>query len=82
MKHTATQLANWRRYEATRQRGRWNMLSVYARRATGLSHTDYRYCREHYTTLRQQALLKLKLASAIAVLLSTVIQEILKERKP
>lgn len=31
---------------------------------------------------RHRDQLKLKLASAIAVLLSTVIQEILKERKP
>ena len=53
--HTPKQLADWRRYEEVRQRGRFNMYDPNARRLTGLSPSAYSYCMKHYETLRAEA---------------------------
>ena len=55
MTFTTQQLENWRRYEAVRQRGRFNMYDPRARQLTELSGVDYGYCMKHYSELQAAA---------------------------
>lgn len=53
--HTAEQVENWKAYEEVRQGGQFNMYDPNARMLTGLERAEYRYCMEHYDTLKAQA---------------------------
>jgi hypothetical protein len=53
---TTGQLSDWRKYEKVRERGRYNMLTPQARRATGLSEERYSFVLTHYSELRDAAL--------------------------
>jgi hypothetical protein len=55
---TAEQIENWRRYEAVRKGGRFNMFDPRARKSTRLSADDYAFCMKNYSALRDAALAK------------------------
>lgn len=55
MKFTPIQIANWRRYEKVRLRGRWNMFFPQARAATGLTPEEHSFCIENYGELKEEA---------------------------
>lgn len=52
---TESQISNWRRYEAQRVDGSYNMFDPMAREATGLSKEDYLFCLKNYSELREAA---------------------------
>jgi hypothetical protein len=52
---TPSQIADWRRYEAARKNGRYNMFDPRARALTGLSGNRYAFVMQNYSQLRAAA---------------------------
>lgn len=54
-KFTPEQWADYRAYEAVRTRGKYNMFSPQAMRATGLTNEEYRFVMANYAALKVEA---------------------------
>lgn len=52
VKFTKQQLADWRKYEAVRQSGKWNMWFPQGRQATKLPDERYIFVLKNYQALR------------------------------
>ena len=52
---TATQLQDFKAYRKVQMGGKWNMFDPRARRATGLSESEYIFVLKNYVKLREAA---------------------------
>ena len=51
---TAKQLQDFKAYRKVQMGGKWNMFAAQARRATGLSESDYIFVLKNYIALRKE----------------------------
>lgn len=55
MKYSERQLNNWRIYENIRASGMFNMFDPSARRLTDMSASEWGFCMDHYSDLKEHA---------------------------